>query len=475
MLWTLLLLSPAEAARDRALIYMGHAAPPEYNWGEGSLDDLTSGLRRMGAAGVDEATSWPADLDDYALVILFLSQNTYKAGEAADLVEVTDAGGLVVMVTDNEDFVPYAEGVFNNLLAQVGSSARFSDWPYIGSYDGACRADTALVDHMLTRGQPLLQWALAVSAHDGSGTSLYANGIVVLDGPWLLVGDVNIMAGGCDGQLADNSTFFENLWNFGYGGTCQETDRDGDGFDSELCGGDDCDDADDAVNPGSMRYEDADGDGHGNPERVDDACSAPSAWVEEGDDCVDDDASTLGDEGPFYVDADDDGYGDPDAEAFACTLGSGLSESRDDCDDDDDEVHPDAEETCDGRDEDCDDDVDEEAVDAPVWYYDGDEDGYGDPDEPLAACERPEGYVEDATDCADGDPTTYPGSPTYADVCGDLIAGDTAAGDPAAAGCFCDGLGAAFLAPVGFLAAGLRRRRSASGRRPERGAVALDG
>jgi len=44
-----------------------------------------------------------------------------------------------------------------------------------------------------------------------------------------------------------------------------------------------------------------------------------------------------------------------------------------------------------------------------TYYQDADSDGYGNPQSPVEACEQPQGYVLDNTDCDDTDPEVNPG------------------------------------------------------------------
>ena len=76
-----------------------------------------------------------------------------------------------------------------------------------------------------------------------------------------------------------------------------------------------------------------------------------------------------------------------------------------DCDDSNAEVHPGAEELCNGIDDNCD-DVNPQAV---TWYADADGDGFGDPKASMSTCEDdPDGFVLDDTDCDDANELANP-------------------------------------------------------------------
>ncbi len=146
---------------------------------------------------------------------------------------------------------------------------------------------------------------------------------------------------------------------------CDDTDAAVSPVADETCDGrdDDCDgvvDEDSAIDALSW-YQDADGDGHANPEAVLVACTAPADFV-------------------LPADAD-----------------------IDDCDDQDAAVSPDADELCNGKDDNCDGTVDEgAALDAELYYPDLDGDSFGDGAFPVAACEQPVDHVQNTGDCDDG-------------------------------------------------------------------------
>ena len=169
------------------------------------------------------------------------------------------------------------------------------------------------------------------------------------------------------------------------GDTGDFTDADGDGW-AEW---EDCNDRDPMIHPDAI--ETCDG--------RDNDC----------DDEIDEGATTT-----LYRDADLDGYGDGNESTVGCEGTGGYAVTGDDCDDDNAEVHPDAEEWCDGLDNDCDDTIDED-LEYADWYADADADGYGDPDSAINDCVQPDGYLADDQDCDGDDDTDHPDADEYCD------------------------------------------------------------
>ncbi|MCC6459622.1 MAG: hypothetical protein IT260_04060 [Saprospiraceae bacterium] len=113
----------------------------------------------------------------------------------------------------------------------------------------------------------------------------------------------------------------------------------------------------------------------------------------------------------WYADSDDDGFGDPSQTQLACTQPSGYVDNSDDCNDNNAAIHPNATETCNGMDDDCDgltDDDDPSISGQTLWYADSDDDSFGAPAQTQLACSQPFGYVDNGDDCNDNNAAIHP-------------------------------------------------------------------
>jgi hypothetical protein len=214
---------------------------------------------------------------------------------------------------------------------------------------------------------------------------------------------------------------------------------------AEVCNDvdDNCDgDVDNAAVDQPNWYLDLDADGFGDAAVSVQSCDGVSHFVNDAMDCNDEDSSVFPsapescnsvdddcdgdvDEDPtfgseWYFDADGDGRGGADEDpVVACERPSKeYIPGNTDCNDADPDIHPSADELCNGVDDNCDGEVDNRAVDATTWYGDFDGDGFGDmygwymPS--VRSCEQPAGYTSDGTDCED---TLSEVNPNAVEIC----------------------------------------------------------
>ncbi len=269
----------------------------------------------------------------------------------------------------------------------------------------------------------------------------------------------------CDGEIDEDgdTLWFPDADSDGHGDATSAGRLACDPTDGEVASADDCDDANAEISPdadeacnliddncdgdidegvGSTFWADTDNDGYGAVSDATTACEAPEGFVDNPDDCDDDDSDIYPgaeeicdeqdnncdnrvDEGvtnTFFIDLDNDGFGDVSATTEGCVVPGGYAEVAGDCDDGNADISPAGIEVCNTIDDNCDGTVDEAtAVDARTFYADSDTDGFGDAASPLVACFLPSGYAEADTDCDD---TSAAVNPAAAEVCNSGIDDD---------------------------------------------------
>ena len=128
----------------------------------------------------------------------------------------------------------------------------------------------------------------------------------------------------------------------------------------------------------------------------------------------------------WFQDADGDGFGNPHISLFSCSQPTGYVSNSNDFDDNNPSAYPYAPELCNGIDDNGNGIIDENSTDcgngevcesgscvsASTYYKDSDGDGFGDNNNSIVAgSSAPEGYVIDNTDCDDSNAAIHPGAP----------------------------------------------------------------
>jgi gliding motility-associated-like protein len=203
-----------------------------------------------------------------------------------------------------------------------------------------------------------------------------------------------------------------------------------------------------------LYFQDADGDGFGNPLVDTLTCGNLPGYVLDNTDCSDNNPNTISCDGDgdgftpdvdcddtnpavnpdaieicengiddncdgvqgniYYWDADNDGFATSDSiyislDCTADIIGFIDADSVTvfDCNNFNNTVYPGAPEICDGLDNDCNSFIDDGA--GVVWYYDNDQDGFGTPDSVYILCFQPgPNWVSNSVDCNDNDPLINP-------------------------------------------------------------------
>ncbi|MEK7452373.1 MAG: putative metal-binding motif-containing protein, partial [Patescibacteria group bacterium] len=179
---------------------------------------------------------------------------------------------------------------------------------------------------------------------------------------------------------------------------------------------------------------DSDADGHGDPAKFLDACSAPAGYVASNDDCndaaktvhpgasescnnVDDNCNKIVDDTKqsWWLDADKDGFGNAKFEHVGpCTgVESFFVANNTDCNDNVAIINPVMKETCNtpGVDDNCNGQTDEGQLSEFHADVDGDGHGSSDPKKNVFACAPSKEAVVSNDDCDDTDAKNFPGNP----------------------------------------------------------------
>ena len=415
--------------------------PDIYPFAEEICDGLDNNCNEQIDEGVSNTFYIDSDGDGYGNPSISTQACEMPTGYVNNDSDCDDTDSFIFPTADE-----YCDGIDNNCDTLIDdSTAVDATWYYLDSDgDGYGDNNTGLSSCTAIAG-----YILDSSDCDDGNSSVYPGALEYC----------NMLDDDCDNAIDEVGAV---------GGSTYYADSDGDGFGDSTAAvsacsvptgyvdnPDDCDDTTATVSPNAVElcngidddcnaliddglaqidwYADTDGDGFGNSQSLQTACSQPAGFVLNDLDCDDtdilvnpttdeycdgldnncdgliDDPSSV-DALLWYIDIDGDGYGVSDYTTLSCSPIAGWADNTDDCDDTDILVNPSATEICNGLDDDCDGTVDIGANDMTVWYYDSDGDGFGDLSITEQACDVPQGYVATGDDCDDAEAAIFPGA-----------------------------------------------------------------
>lgn len=194
----------------------------------------------------------------------------------------------------------------------------------------------------------------------------------------------------CNGQTDEGvtNTYYRDLDNDGYGHASISTQACSapSGY---VTNNSDCNDNNPNVNPGASEVCD----------NLDNNCNGQ---VDEGV------------RNTYYRDLDGDGYGNPNVTNQACSAPTGYVSNNLDCNDSNGGIYPGATELCDNMDNNCNGQIDE-GLPQLTYYVDNDGDGFGNPNNSAQSCYQPSGYVLNNLDCNDNNANVNPAATEVCD------------------------------------------------------------
>ena len=372
------------------------------------------------------------DGDGYGVTTATMTSCVRPVGFAAEAGDCNDSDPLI-----NPSVSDLCDGIDNNCNGIQDEDSNSETYYFDNDGDGY-----GSTNNVLTSCIELPNYVLLPGDCDDNNENINPDSPELCDG----------LDNNCDGFADENGTdtvFYRDADGDGYGiesnsltaceqpigfvpqaGDCNDTNPNINPDGTELCDDIDnnCNGLTDENTNETTFYRDADGDGFGITADSQIACAPPTGYVLEAGDCddnnpnvnpataelcdqLDNNCDGLVDENvsdqEFYRDADGDGYGSTSDFITACSEPLGYTKEAGDCDDSNPDIHPAAQDPCDGLDNNCNNSIDEDAV-VQTYYLDQDGDGYGNNNDTVESCTPPFGYVLQGGDCDDSNENVHP-------------------------------------------------------------------